>query len=374
MLELKIERGGKSLSLQLPMPIEVLAGELRAIGIHEPLSEIRQSEFTLQFTSGFGKHFMKLVQPDDTLHRIAAYCNVPGSLAATPLIQLSELVMADRFRDFDHMADYLQYGPDAIHGLMRLSRDDRSVVLPTSQINLFHCFGAQTPPGLIRLAEMELAPVSELGKRLMAEFQPYSDTVAIANLACDLVKHPAFAQADLGKFMQGVRVFQMPMPTETISFICPLTVSVEDGDSGDLVESDHYLLDDHEDEIRDALQDELPGDENMADYLPDELKPKIASMEWGVTSVRGTLYGSISCELRAPLTDGEQARLTDWITGQSSDGLGEVVEQHPVDTDDGELYVHFWHSGDDYFVMPSEDFFQQLHEQEQGFGGMGGMA
>jgi len=111
----------------------------------------------------------------------------------------------------------------------------------------------------------------------------------------------------------------------------------------------------------------------MADYLPDALKPKIASMEWDVTKVQGTLYGSITCELRAPLTNNEQSELVKWISGQNSDGLCEGFEQRPVKTGDGELYVHFWNDGDDYYVMPSEEFFQQLHEQPMDFGGMGGM-
>jgi len=86
--------------------------------------------------------------------------------------------MADRFRNLDHMADYLQYGPDALDGLIRLTRDGRSVILPTTQINMYHCFGAQTPMGLTRVAEMEVAPVSEFGRQLIAELQPYSDTMS----------------------------------------------------------------------------------------------------------------------------------------------------------------------------------------------------
>ena len=373
MLALDIQHDGKTLSMDLPTPIDVLAGELRAIGIYEPMSEIPQSKFTLRPTNELGEHFMKLIKPENNLQRIAWYCLMPPSLTSKPRETIEALIMADRFRDFDHIADYTDYGPDALHGLMRLTRDGRSVVLPTSQINMYHCFGTKRPMGLVRLAEVELAPVSELGKRLIAEFQPYSDTVAIANLACELVKLPAFAQADLGKFLQGVRCFQMPMDTETMNFICPLKVSVEEDGNPYLAEGDASLLADHEDEIRDALRDELPEGENMADFLIGGLKQKVASMEWGVTRVRGTLYGSISCELRAPLTGDEQAELIDWITGQCSDGLCEGFEQRPVDTSDGELYVHFWHGGDDYFVMPSEEFFQQQHEQEQGFDAMGGL-
>jgi len=224
----------------------------------------------------------------------------------------------------------------------------------------------------IRLNEVEYVPLNEKGKQLLAELSPY-ESLGSVNLACAFMSVTGNIET-VRQVVDSARGW-LPKPLmETVSFICPLEVSVEDDDGYDLVEGDHNLLDYHEDEIRDALKDELPGGENMADFLKGGLEQKVASMEWDVTSVRGTLYGRISCELRAPLTDDEQAELIDWIRGQNSDGFGEIFEQHPVETGDGELCLHFWHGGDDYFVMPSEDFFQQLHEQDQGFGGMGGMA
>lgn len=39
------------------------------------------------------------------------------------------LIVTGRLRGLDHMSDYLQYGPDALDGLIRLTRDGRSVVL-----------------------------------------------------------------------------------------------------------------------------------------------------------------------------------------------------------------------------------------------------
>ena len=60
-----------------------------------------------------------------------------------------------------------------------------------------------------------------------------------------------------------------------------------------------------------------------------------------------------------------------------NDGLGEGFEQRPVQTGDGELYVSLWHSGDDYYVLPEDEFQARVLEQTvdgQAFGGMGGMA
>ena len=374
MLALDIQHNGKHLSVELPMPIDVLVGELRDIGIYEPLNEIPQSEFALQPTTALGKHFMQLIKPEDSFHYIIGCCNAPGSFSPELRQALEVLIRADCFRDLDHMADYLKYGPDALNGLMRMDYNGQSIVLPAAMRDMQNRFGVNQSIGTIRLSETELYPVSETGRQLIAAFHPYSDTIATANAACAMAQYVPDITAAPAQVVEGAHKIQAPIPTETVSFICPLVVSVEDNDDKELVEGDPFLLVEHEDEIRDALKDEVPEGKNMADYLPDALKPKIASMEWAVTKVQGTLYGSISCELRAPLTADEQAELAEWISGQNSDGLGEGFEQHPVTTEYEDLYVHFWHECDDYFVMPSEDFFQQLHEQQMGMSGIGGMA
>ena len=373
MLELSIQHSGSGLTLELPIPTDVLAGELRMLGFDKSMNHITQDNFTLMPINEFGEHFMKMVQPDDTLQAIAISCRELDVLAGESRQALADFIMADRFHDLDHMADYLQHGPAALTHLIRLRLGDSQVDLPCDNLHVqLPAAGFDRTARQIRLCEVEYLPLNDRGRELLTKCSPY-ESIATTNLACALLTTPEI-DAPMAVVMESANRLLDPIRTEPISFICPLKVSVEDDDGQDLVEADHSLLDYHEDEIRDALKDEVPEGKNMADFLRGGLEQKIASMEWDVTRVRGTLYGSISCELRAPLTDDEQAELIDWITGQNSDGLCEGFEQHPVDTDDGELYVRFWHDGDDYFVMPSEDFFQQLHEQEQGFGGIGGMA
>ena len=377
MLALDYTHEGRCLSLELPLPTEILVGELRTFGAGKTLSQIQRTDLLLQPTNELGEHFMKLVRPDDSLQAIATYCREFDLLYGDSRIALQDLIMTDRFRNLDHMADYLQYGPDALSGLMRLSRDGRSVLLPTKEINMYHCFGTETPMGLTRLAEMELAPVSELGRRLMAEFQPYSDTVAIANLACELVKIPAFAQADLGKFMDGVRVFQMPMDTETISFYCPLFVRQYDPDTEEYEPADSVYLARNEDEIRAALHAWTDG-KDETEFLDDDLRPKIASLGWEIERFGGEVYGKAVCEIRAPLTDVEQAELTQWLSCDTSDGLLENFGEYPIKTGNGDLYVSFWDCGNDGYMLPEDEFRTQVlgepAQDSQGMAGMGGMA
>ena len=120
MLALDIQRGGRNLSVELPIPIEVLAGELRMLGFEKSMNHIRQDEFTLRPTNVLGEHFMKLVQPDDMLHRIATFSRELDVLAGESRQALTDLIMADRLKDLDHMAGYLQYGPAALTHLIRL--------------------------------------------------------------------------------------------------------------------------------------------------------------------------------------------------------------------------------------------------------------
>ena len=53
-----------------------------------------------------------------------------------------------------------------------------------------------------------------------------------------------------------------------------------------------------------------------------------------------------------------------------NDGLCEGFEQQPIDTMDGELFVSFWNSGDDYAMMTESEFDEYLQQNEMQMGGM----
>ena len=119
----------------------------------------------------------------------------------------------------------------------------------------------------------------------------------------------------------------------------------------------------------------------MIDHLPDALRDKVTSVEWDIAKIGGTVYGKITCELRAPLDDDEQDILAGWIYDHNEGAHGDGFEQLLVDTDDGELCVSFWNSSPNCYVLPEDEFrAQELGEQTdepdevQGFGGMEGMA
>ena len=82
------------------------------------------------------------------------------------------------------------------------------------------------------------------------------------------------------------------------------------------------------------------------------------------------MFGKIECSLREALTDDETEILKDWISGQNSDGWGEGFEQRPIDTEDGDLYVSFWHSGSDYSIMSHDELDDYIDNQSLQIGGM----
>lgn len=155
-------------------------------------------------------------------------------------------------------------------------------------------------------------------------------------------------------------------------FFCPLVGNIDEGDGDMFTVGDSYLAD-SEDEINDALKEYTANDENdMAAYYneDDGIKEKLTSAVWSVELHGGRLFGRIDCSLKETLTAEETEALRDWLTGQCSDGLGEGFEQQPIDTMDGELFVSFWNSGDDYAMMTEDEFEDHLQNTEMTIGGM----
>ena len=155
-------------------------------------------------------------------------------------------------------------------------------------------------------------------------------------------------------------------------FFCPLVGNIDEGDGDMFTVGDSYLAD-SVDEIADALNRYTANDENdMATYYnkDDGVSEKLTSAVWSVELHGGRLFGRIDCSLKEPLTAEETEHLREWITGQCSDGLGEGFEQQPVDTEDGKLYVSFWHSGEDYAMMTEDEFEDYLQNTEMTIGGM----
>lgn len=128
----------------------------------------------------------------------------------------------------------------------------------------------------------------------------------------------------------------------------------------------------NEDAIRERLQKEQDFDLNdMADYFDgsESTKAKLISAVWDVENVGGALFGVIHTKLTESFTPEEEQEWIEELIGQAADGFGEGFEQREIKTDDGDMYVSFWNSGDDYF-MENESDFQARQLNQQQIGGM----
>ena len=155
-------------------------------------------------------------------------------------------------------------------------------------------------------------------------------------------------------------------------FFCPLVGNIDEGDGDMFTVGDSYLAD-SADEISDTLNRYTANDENdMATYYneDDGVSEKLTSAVWSVEMHGDRLFGRIDCSLKEALTAEDTEALRDWIIGQCSDGLCEGFEQQPIDTMDGELFVSFWNSGDDYAMMTESEFSEYLQNTETQTGGM----
>lgn len=151
---------------------------------------------------------------------------------------------------------------------------------------------------------------------------------------------------------------------ETLYFPLSATFDPHEDENGEMYDVHPMLLTAHKNEIREALQlEQAPEYGDMADYY-DEIpsaKAKLVSAYWDVEEYDGLLYGKVDLYLTAPLTPEEKESVTDWVTGQNSDGLGEGFEQRPIETEDGDLYVSMY-SFSDYYIDDAEEFENRMSQ------------
>ena len=235
---------------------------------------------------------------------------------------------------------------------------------------------------------VKLYSESELGKHLLLTLSG-RNALADVNLLTFIVDNareeirPALEQSilrDQYDSMQDVVNAARQMlydsgPVKAV-FYCPLVGTLlERDEEGDEYESpvDGRFLRGYEWDISEALETDQATDESdMAEYFDEDagIKEKLVSAKWSVESYRGRLFGKIECSLKEPLTDAETAILTDWITGQNSDGYGEHFEQQPIQTEDGDLYVSFWNSGNNYSIMTRDELDEYIDRPSMEMGGM----
>lgn len=246
----------------------------------------------------------------------------------------------------------------------------------------------------VRDVQAEFTSDDPLGQKLISLIRP-GDLLSDVDVAIHQIK--AAPQA----IQEAMRQKLMAGSFETISDIAiqrdhlleemcgfrqtyyfPLVCSTPDED-GELHETSVYDLTRYSEEIQDAIKADQTRDiDTMAMYfwthdqkVNESIRSKLLTCKWGVASLGFTLYGQVEVTSTESFTEKEVRAMKEWISGQNSDGLGEGFENRPIETEDGDLHVHFWHSGNDYFIVTDSEIDQELHATADGIdGGMTGMS
>lgn len=137
--------------------------------------------------------------------------------------------------------------------------------------------------------------------------------------------------------------------------------------SGDLCQYEDQIL---ERIGQERLEEE--GERGLAVYLGNRLlKRKVFSMNPTVEMWNGELWGVLEVKSHGALSPQEMSGLMEEWLGQESDGWGEGFEQREIKTEEGDLCVSFWHSGDDFFIKTEQELKQQTQDFGMKMGGNG---
>ena len=282
-----------------------------------------------------------------------------------------------------------------------IQNEDQTAILKlpsdpfTLQCDLSH-IGIRSQLRDIPIKDDEESPIrvklfgdSDIGNRLAVLFKP-SHSLEDANLCAHMVENArpelqeeieqniVYGQYHSPKaVMEDIKSMTDELIGVTIHYYCPLQIHMTDEEYGDWYEVDNSYGIAYEVAIRELVKREQDRDlHNMADYFDGSAgaKAKLISAVWDVQEVGGGLYGVIRTGLREAFSPEEEKEWIDELIGQAADGFGESLEQREIKTDNGDIYVSFWHSGDDYFMENETDFQQRMSEnhsfEEQQIGGM----
>ena len=281
-----------------------------------------------------------------------------------------------------------------ITAIIRNKENTLVLELPHSIYDIYEklqSIGIMQPPKQIPLTDNEdedigvkLFSESDFGRHLLLTLNE-KNSIADANMLTlvvgaasedikeELEQNILYDQYDsMDEVINAVRQMTQDAGPVKAVFFCPLVGNIDEGDGNMFTVGDSYLAD-SANEIAEALKEYTANDENdMAAYYneDDGVSEKLTSAVWSVEMHGDWLFGRIDCSLKEALTAEETEALRDWIIGQCSDGLCKGFEQQPIDTMDGELFVSFWNSSDDYAMMTESEFDEYLQQNEMQMGGM----
>lgn len=267
-------------------------------------------------------------------------------------------------------------------------RNTLVIDLPRDRFDIavkMHSVGIETMPSKVRLQDngnirVELSADNDIEKHLLSLFNE-NCTLAEINSAVykvqnspdeikdDLEQNLIYEQYDnLKELLDDIEDMTYEVGKYSEIFYFPLVGNLEESDEYEPYEVDNSFLRCYEWDIEELIEKELSDmNEDMKDFFYDDdnAQKKMVTVMWGVEEKNRVLYGKTEIKLREPLTPEEKEKVRDWVSGQNSDGFGEGLEQRPIETEDGDLYVSMWNS-DNYFIYDSDEFEEYLLQQQNG--------
>lgn len=252
--------------------------------------------------------------------------------------------------------------------------------------------GIEKPAGDIHITDNEedeirvkLYSDSDFGNKLIPLFREDSTLVTV-RVAVDLLTKASdeiknMMEADIlydqyesiNDVFADVKQYLDDILTHKEKFYFPLTGNIDEGDGNMYTVGDAYLKN-VEADIKKVLDDVNTRDnKNMAEYYDgdEELKLKLISADWDLEYKGDMFYGVVTVKTTEPLTLEETEKIKAFISAQNDSGIGESVESVPIDSEDGMLFVSFWHGGNDYFIRTENEMDEFLKtENRQVMGGM----
>ncbi len=179
---------------------------------------------------------------------------------------------------------------------------------------------------------------------------------------------------ELGVIVGEDRFTVLPPEPALMKLYMPLTADLYERNKWGDLEEESTLMDgrdlrEYEGVILKALRSNSTPEESESGIMhwydrDDSVSEKVKSVFFTVEERNGQLWGVAECRVQGQLTPEEYAALTEYISGQASDGWGEGFEQQDIGIGGGsELYVHLWNS-DDWSIMREDNRFNPNFAQQ----------
>ena len=377
------ENDGNMLRTELPKHIDDLMADLGSIGIVKQPSEIRISKDTqfnikLYSESVLGQALIERIGKNDTLAQLNKVCfqldkgfddrfkaDIINESNAKNCKEVSRLFGCERSYDSDKLI--LNAALDFHRKSWTPSRCvvEKTAVVPYEEF--MHLRTAPTKHNKTieqNIDKMFYDRKTDTEHCLLLIDKQTGDGLLVQSEGC-----PYASQA---QYIPNARILYdnyRQQQSKEVKFYCPLKIVYDvDYEDNEIYPEDAVK---YASIIKAALAaDEMPEERERGlmtwySYPEDDVSDKVYSAHMDVEVYDGELVGVIKAKILGELTESEIMCFKNFISGQLSDGAGESFEQRPITSNDGNIFVSFWNSDDNWALIPEDEFDGEFPEPDE---------